>query len=221
MILDRDFKLFQPARTIRKFNDRFNVVTYQSRVILDTENILPFPINIGAFPITSRDFGGNEEAITKRQIITPFNAQNGYEISAEDFDPDTRREKFARLRRESITRGGEGDFDFLHTDPLAILLDAATWNFDESLRSPSYTLDEKVQAYLRTLRLVVTFPDHPYMYVSQGMDRVAGLYLHEYMPIDAPHLIGINRTLREGFLLNVPTGVDYITKITGRFSQVG
>lgn len=224
--LEQRFPLFQPKRTALGYSDLFKVPTYISRLLLDYAEIPLFPVNVVARPITMRNFGGHEVMLTKREVITPFHPEMGYNISWEDLVAEARREKIRRLRLEAYQKDWAGDYGYRNTDPLALHVETIEWDLkDTDLVEPApgytYAFKEDIQRKLEELRLIIHFPGSNF--VSRPMQmglRGANLLLHEYVPVDAALLPQVSRSIREGFTLFVPTDPALVKQIDGQFVKL-
>ncbi len=196
--LKQRFPLFDSRRTARDFKETSELPVYLSRVMLEIPSLPLLPIDIAARPIWTRSFNRDVEVLTGRQIITPFHLDQGYQITAEDLDPEARWKKIKGLRSESLKRNHEGDLDYQQTDPLMLLVDAPA-----ALRS------------LEPLRLLLHLPNS--LYVGKMMDWGPGSYFHEYVPADIPHLAEISLSIREGFCIFIPTEPTSVQQIEGEF----
>ncbi len=83
------FYLFDPIRTESGWNPHFNIVRYESRILLETRLRLP----IAAYTRPTFD-------ILRLEGITPYNPEAGYSISQTDFNWETRIRKLKQLRGE-------------------------------------------------------------------------------------------------------------------------
>ncbi len=236
-------KRFRLGQTIQLFDPRFTVsVSPQS-------NPEPFRDESGKIHIPPRThtvgyrsereletpegifyviFSALPNANSRFRTATPFSDEEDYTITSEDFDPDE-----ADAKRLAY---GESKVDFTqHPLSFSVAISSASDDelvdraIDVALRretDPSKYRDERIEAYLKKLLLLVAIASRNREFI--GEDPVGDSYLansvkfESFHPLDTSKLKGTTDMApleREGVALALPSNPQKLAEISGMISE--
>lgn len=209
--IGQPFKLFAPHRTTVTVPERDSeayrgIPELESEIALDTSGLLPqLPIHIRTGAIYKN----------RLQAFTPFNPQDGYQATAEDFEVGARENK----RYADIVRGMHD----IKSSPLALMLTAdreisrALGILGGDYQFTPHSLD-----VLNRLRFRVMFPNGLRFESRPQFDifNTGNLeFFGAFHPVDTrPLAVGQRRhPMEEGLQIALPANLEALQMIDGEF----
>jgi len=199
--IGESFRLFTPNRTKTEISSGDwgykGYPIFDSRILLDTKGLLPkLPIVAHAFPAYKN----------KAQAFAPFFPDDGYQVTAEDFDAATRGNKKAEIVRDNM-----------HDISSSPLLLGVYIERDEPDREIKLTSDELL--FLKNLRLQVSFPNGLGFEAKSEDIRENGDtgFSHTFYPIDTGSLAPVPSLYEGGLQIALPAELEQLQHIEGMF----
>lgn len=208
--LNEEFLFFDPNTTRKEFNQGSKVNQFFGSIItLDTEGLLPqFKVDFNAFPSRT----------DKVNAITPFDPDEGYRISNEDLNLETRIKKLQEMKAELSQQ-----VDFakapLH---LEVQNSAVSRDFGKGYLD---RFDSETLRQLSQLRVQVRFPNGLEFEASPDLTSLilGQLKFKKFYPVDTGPLPApkddieqLMTKMQEGFGLYVPSDKDKLTQIKAK-----
>jgi len=208
--IGQPFKLFAPHRTTVTVPERDSEVyrgipELESEIALDTSGLLPqLPIHISTGAIYKN----------RLQAFTPFNPQDGYQVTAEDFD--------GRARENKVSSNPDDRQD-IKSSPLALMLSVdreisrALGILEGDYQFTPHSLD-----VLNRLRFRVMFPNGLRFESRPQFDifNTGNLeFFGAFHPVDTrPLAVGYRgRPMEEGLQIALPANLEALQMIDGEF----
>lgn len=217
--LNQEFLLFDPNSTLGSTDYRL-----VSSIILDTGSLPGIPIHVNA--------KRNHEY--KFRIITPFDPEEGYQITQEDLTPETRVEKWKRVVQSTLVSSVDMEKaplglhvaaeDISELNKLGLCI---TYPDPDNPDVSHFKFKPEVEALLKRLRLLLFFPNStfeakPVQLLGDLGDELA---FWDFYPLDAgplpkpPYLV-VNQHTPEGYHLQLPSDPEKLRQIRARFILV-